>query len=81
MKTTLCFLFAGLLLFGGSDGANAQEGQTLRGIITDESSRAPLPGAVVVVEGVTTQLAAASDVEGNFRIKSVPMGRQPIRIP
>jgi hypothetical protein len=80
MKTTLCFLFAAFVLLSTSDGANAQEGQTLRGIITDESSRSPLPGAVVVVEGVTPQLAAASDVDGSFRIKSVPLGRYTIRI-
>lgn len=49
----------------------AQDGK-LRGLVTDKESGEPLIGANVVVDG--TSLGAASDVNGEFVILSVPPG-------
>jgi hypothetical protein len=49
--------------------------QTIRGSITDEVTRAPIPGVSVVLEGITPLLGAMSDENGKFRIDNVPVGR------
>ena len=49
----------------------------LRGQVLDESTEAPLPGAMVMVEG--TSLGAAADAEGRYQIESVPAGIYNVR--
>lgn len=51
----------------------AQTG-TVRGTIADENSKEGLPGANVVVKG--TSFGAATDLNGNFVIRNVPVGNQ-----
>ena len=41
--------------------------QTVRGRVIDEDTRAPLPGATIMVVGSQT-LGATTDEDGNFRI-------------
>lgn len=55
--------------------------QTIRGQVTDDVSKTPLPGVNVIVlgEGNNT-LGSATDVDGNFRISNVPVGRQTIQV-
>lgn len=53
----------------------AQISQTLRGTVVDEASLAPLPGAKVMVIDTTRQLRAITDLDGNFKIENVPVGR------
>jgi hypothetical protein len=72
LTVLLCLFSFGMLM--------AQEGQTLRGTIIDEASRAPLPGVSVMVEGSNPALASASDIDGNYRIKGVPLGRHTIKV-
>jgi Carboxypeptidase regulatory-like domain/TonB-dependent Receptor Plug Domain len=59
--------------------ANAQY-QTLTGCIRDEASKAPITGAVIVVANTKPLRGGVSDAEGNFKIDSVPLGRQQIKV-
>ena len=49
--------------------------QTIRGNIADEDTQAPLIGATVMIIGSDPLLGATADLEGNFRILEVPVGR------
>jgi hypothetical protein len=52
--------------------------QTVKGKITDADSRITLPGATVVVAGTDPMIGAVSDMDGNFKLEKVPVGRQDI---
>ena len=49
--------------------------QTVRGKIVDQESRTALPGANVIVLDANNLLGSTTDVDGNFRIDNVPVGR------
>ncbi len=49
--------------------------QTVRGKIVDQESRSALPGANVIVLETNNTLGSTTDVDGNFRIDNVPVGR------
>ncbi len=73
MKTKLFTVILFLVL---SALANAQNmTQTLRGTITDLDSQTPLPGATVQIIGSDPVLGAVTDIDGNYRIENVPVGR------
>lgn len=52
--------------------AEIQDSGTIVGTVTDRATRAPIPGATVVVEG--TSFSTTSGVDGRFRIEGVPAG-------
>lgn len=54
--------------------------QTVRGKITDIDSRSPLPGANVIVLDAATFLGASTDMNGEFRIENIPIGRVSLSI-
>jgi hypothetical protein len=60
--------------------ANSQNTQTVRGQILDEASKAPLPGVSISIISSQPFLGTVSDVNGNFKINNVPIGRQSIKI-
>lgn len=63
-------------LFAMSLMADAQQiTQTIRGKIIDQDSRMTLIGANVKVANSEPLLGASTDVDGNFRIDNVPVGR------
>ncbi|MBT3228580.1 MAG: TonB-dependent receptor [Candidatus Marinimicrobia bacterium] len=66
----ICLLITGLL-------ANAPSG-VITGTIVDRDTHQPLPGANVLLDG--TQYGAASDLEGYFEIRNVPVGSYSIRV-
>lgn len=49
--------------------------QTVRGTVYDEASKMPLPGVIVKVVDSTQMIAATTDVEGDFKLGDVPVGR------
>jgi len=49
--------------------------QNIRGVVTDKQSQSPIPGVKVIVNESEPLLAAITDVEGNFVIENVPIGR------
>jgi len=58
-----------------------QSAQTIRGRVVDEINKTPLIGVNIMVIGAgEALLGAATDVDGNYRIENVPVGRQTIKI-
>jgi hypothetical protein len=51
---------------------NAQKTGVIRGVIKNKQTQETIVGATVIVEG--TQLGAATDLEGNYRINNIPVG-------
>lgn len=54
--------------------------QTVRGTVTDKISEAPLPGAAVVVVGSNPLIGTTTDIDGNFKLLNVPVGKQSIKV-
>ena len=70
----LCFMLINL------DGVLAQNGQTVRGKISDAETRSPLPGATVLLLSDTTgKFGTTSDDQGMFMLENVPLGKQSLR--
>lgn len=68
---TLLILFLTISLYG-------QTGKPIRGIVIDNASGQPLPATVVVLN-TNPQKGVMCDVEGNFFIESLPIGRYDIQ--
>ena len=56
----------------------AQGTGTIRGKVVEEGTGQPLPGANVVIVG--TSLGAAADLNGDFTLRFVPVGKNVIRV-
>ncbi len=54
--------------------------QTVRGVITDKISETPLPGATVIVLGTDPLIGTTADMDGNFKLTNVPVGKQNIKV-
>jgi hypothetical protein len=52
--------------------------QTVRGKIVDLQTEAPLPGAIVKIKNSNPVLGARTDIEGDFKIDNVAVGRQTV---
>ena len=76
MIKQLLFLFAMLL----SVTVVLAQTQTVKGTITDAFSQTPLVGASIVLMDSDPLLGGVSDVNGNFVVKEVPVGRQTFAI-
>ena len=70
-----------LLLNAEVSGQKQQLTQNVRGNIVDSETRATLPGANVrVISDTVNSIGAATDIDGNFRLENVPVGKQTLRI-
>jgi len=68
--TTILIIFLGLFVF-------AQNGvQTVKGTIIDKQAEIPLIGATIQLKSNDSNLAATSDLDGNFSVPNIPIGRQ-----
>ena len=77
------FLGAAMMLLipavaGAQISQTNQAAQTIRGQVSDVASGEPMIGVTITVENGTTW-ATVSDVDGNFEIKNVPVGRHSVR--
>jgi len=54
--------------------------QTVKGTIKDIDSQTPLPGVNVILLDSDPFLGAVTDMDGNFRLEEVPVGRQNIMV-
>ena len=54
--------------------------QTIRGTIVDQEAQAPLIGVNILVKNTDPFLGAVSDLDGQFRISKVPIGRHDLEI-
>ncbi|MBL7898422.1 MAG: carboxypeptidase-like regulatory domain-containing protein, partial [Crocinitomicaceae bacterium] len=73
-------IFAGIILVFFSIGSYSQSSQTVRGSVIDRDSKLPLIGAKVVIMNTDPLFGCTSDLDGNFRIENVPVGRHIIRV-
>lgn len=75
MKQISLLLFCCIFVLQSS-WAQDPNTQTIRGKVVDKVSQIPLIGVVLMVD--KTELNATTDIDGNFAIENVPVGRQKI---
>jgi len=70
------FLLVLLIIFNLSD-AHSQNTltQTVRGTIKDADIKIPLIGATILIDGIEPLMGTTADLDGNFRLEKVPVGR------
>jgi len=78
MKITTFLLFTTFISFTYVSGQPIT--QTIRGVIVDQDSQAPLVGATVTVLGSSPIIGSVTDVDGNFRLTGVPVGRVTLKV-
>ena len=72
LRAAFVLIFAGVALSGcGPQVPPAGNYATVYGVAVDAASNAPIPGATVTVNVVST---ANTDSSGNFRISTIPSG-------
>ncbi|MBU0765819.1 MAG: TonB-dependent receptor [Bacteroidetes bacterium] len=54
--------------------------QTIKGIVVDKDTKAPLPGANIIVHNTDPILGASADGNGRFVIENIPVGRQTVQV-
>jgi hypothetical protein len=54
--------------------------QSLRGQVMDAVTGYPLPGAHVILQGSDPLVAASTDINGQFSLANIPVGRQTIEV-
>ena len=54
--------------------------QTIKGKIVDKESQFPLPGVTVMVTTVDPVIGTVTDIDGNYKLKNVPIGRHFVRV-
>ncbi len=54
--------------------------QSIRGKVIDHDSKQPLPNASIIILGTKPIIGTMSDLDGNFVLKNVPVGRYDLRI-
>lgn len=69
-----------ILLFFCLFEANGQITQTIRGHVADAVSQRGLPGASVVLLDSTNFQGVATDLDGNFQMDKVPIGKVSLKI-
>jgi hypothetical protein len=77
MKKTIIYLFLSIVSFS----ICAQNyTQTVKGKIQDTDTQATLPGAHIVLIGSNPIIGTSSDIDGNFKLNMVPIGRHSLKI-
>ncbi len=51
----------------------------IRGVVTDAQSQFPLPGVTVLVVGTDSIIGASTDMDGQFVLRNVPVGRNALQ--
>lgn len=69
-----------LLLLAAGLTAQDEFTQTIKGNIIDKDAEYPLIGVNVVIINETEPYGTSTDLEGNFKLENVPLGRQTIQI-
>lgn len=71
-------IFASLLL--ASACAIAQTSQNLRGVVTDQQSKMPIPSVSITITADGYNSGTVTDIDGNYTLTGVPIGRATVRI-
>jgi len=64
----------------GQNAADNVSSQTIRGVVLDKQSQTAIPGANVVLPGITPIKGSVTDAEGRFKITDVAVGRYDLKI-
>lgn len=78
MKSRTYLLLLAFLL--GLSGLQAQNTQIIRGQVIDTDSEIPLIGATVELISVDPVVGTVTDLDGQFTLENVPLGRQALRV-
>ena len=54
--------------------------QTVKGVVVDADAESPLIGATVMVVSSEPLIATTTDIDGQFKLENVPIGRQTLEI-
>lgn len=54
--------------------------QTIRGTITDQDSKTAVIGSHIIILGTDPIIGAGTDLDGNFRLDNVPVGRVDLKV-
>ncbi len=73
-------LLLSLIIVLASVSLRAQQYQTIRGHVSDKESKAPLPGASVILLNTRPVQGVVTDNDGNFRLGKVAVGRQSVQV-
>jgi len=76
---TLFISIIALLLFSSNTYAQTPT-QTVKGKIIDSDSEMPIIGATVILLGTNPIIGATTDVDGFYKLKSIPIGRRSFKI-
>ena len=80
MKTFLMLVFSLVFTCAALQNNAQTHTQTIKGTITDKDSKIPLIGANIHVKSLPEPVGTSTDVEGNFRLNDIPIGRHDIEI-
>jgi hypothetical protein len=81
LSVTSRTLIALIILYVGLTEVKGQSSQTIRGRVVDEVNNSPLVGVNIIVAGARDQqLGSTTDVDGNYRIEDVPVGRHSLKM-
>jgi len=69
-----------LLVFGIVSLIGQSAGQSVKGLIIDQQSEMPLIGATILIITDESGLGSTTNVDGEFQIASVPLGRQSFEV-
>lgn len=73
-------LFVSVMLIFLVANVFGQPLQTIRGRVTDLETRVPLPGVNVILIDSDPLVGTTTDLNGNFRIDKIPVGRAGIKV-
>lgn len=80
MKWIVTYVLTGTVFLASHIAFCQNLTQTIRGTVIDQDSRIPLVGATVVVVGTDPLKGTVTDINGDFRLEQVPVGRHALRI-
>lgn len=69
-----------LSFLSGTTLLSAQTKQTIRGVVTDIDSKAPIPGVVIMIVDSNPVLGTTTDANGQYSIAGVPTGRYTLKV-
>jgi hypothetical protein len=80
MKSQSIAWLAAFIFIAATSVSAQQITQNIRGRIVDQDSQMPLTGATVLVAGSSPMIGSVTDVDGNFRLTGVPIGRVTLKV-
>ena len=79
MKKSLLLLLISVLLINSLQATEVLT-QNIRGNVTDAVSGYPIIGAYVILLNITPVTGTVTDINGEFDLKDVPIGRQSLQV-